>query len=145
ATVIPLPLIIANGIGLSPAHTATLISAAVLAGGVGTVVQSAGIWKVGIRQPLILGGSAVVIGPIIGIANSNGGGATSILPVFGAIIVAGVVLTLLSPFYGTILRVMPPVVIGSIITVVGLSLLPIAAQLVGGGDATSDEFANLEH
>ncbi|WP_134661373.1 MULTISPECIES: solute carrier family 23 protein [Amycolatopsis] len=63
ATVLVLPVIIAAGIHLPQAETVVFLAATVLAGGIATIVQTVGVWRIGIRKPLVLGGSAVVIGP----------------------------------------------------------------------------------
>ncbi|MFI2565557.1 nucleobase:cation symporter-2 family protein [Paenarthrobacter sp. NPDC018779] len=142
ATVLVLPIIIAAGIGLSKPDTVVLLGAVVLVSGIGTIIQSVGVWKIGIRQPLVLGGSAVVIGPTIAIANANGAGSTGLLAVFGASIVAGAVVFALSPLYGKLLRLLPPVVTGCVIAMVGFSLLPITVNLMGGGNPTAPDFAS---
>lgn len=139
ATIVVLPVIIAAGIGLSPSDTAFLLGAVVLAGGIGTLIQAVGFWKVGIRYPLILGGSAVAIGPTIAIALGHGG-PPGMSTVFTSTIIAGVVLFLVAPLYGRVSRFFPPVVMGSVILLVGLSVLPISAQLAGGGDPDTQSF-----
>lgn len=142
ATAVVLPVIIATGIGLSSEDTIVFIGATVLVGGIATIVQSVGVWKIGIRKPLVLGGSAVVIGPTIAIGTTGGGGTTGLLAVFGAAIVAGLVLMALAPLYGKMLRIFPPVVTGSVIAMVGLSLLPITIRLMGGGDPGAQTFGS---
>ncbi|WP_051342795.1 solute carrier family 23 protein [Pseudonocardia spinosispora] len=139
ATIVVLPVIIAAGIGLSPSDTAFLLGAVVLAGGIGSLIQAVGFWKIGIRYPLILGGSAVAIGPTIAIAVGHGGPA-GMSTVFTSTIIAGVVLFLVAPLYGRVSRFFPPVVMGSVILLVGLSVLPISAQLAGGGDLDAPSF-----
>lgn len=141
ATIIVLPAILAAGIGLSQADTAFLMGAVVLAGGIGTLIQTVGIWKVGIRYPLILGGSAVAIAPTIAVAQGHGG-PSGMAVVFTATVLAGVVLFLIAPLYGLLMRFFPPVVMGSVILMVGLSVLPIGAELAGGGDASAASFGD---
>lgn len=142
ATVITAPAIIAAGAGLSRAETQILLSTYVLAGGIGTIIQSMGIWKIGIRYPLILGVSAVAFGPTIAIANVNGGGASGLLTVFGALIASGIVIFLIAPLFGKLIRLFPPIVIGSIITMVGFSIIPIGVLLAGGGLPSDPTFGN---
>lgn len=142
ATVLVLPIIIAAGIGLNQADTVVLLGGTILAGGIATIIQSVGVWKIGIRKPLVLGGSAVVIGPTIAIANANGGGTGGLLAVFGASIIAGLILFAAAPLYGWLMRLFPPIVVGSVIAMVGFSLMPIMVGLVGGGDPSSETFGN---
>lgn len=142
ATIVVLPAIIAAGIGLSERETAVLLSAVVFAGGIGTLIQSVGLWKVGIRLPLVLGGSAVAIGPTIAIGNAHGGGVTGLLTIFGAVIPAGLVIFLIAPLYGSLLRFFPPLVTGTVITMVGFSILPVGVSLAGGGDPEAPTYGS---
>jgi xanthine permease len=145
ATIVVLPAIIAVGIGLSERETAVLLSAVVFTGGIGTLIQSIGLWRIGIRYPLVLGGSAVALGPTIAIGNAQGGGVGGLLTIYGAVIVAGLVLFAIAPLYGRLLRFFPPVVTGAIITMVGFSILPYGVSLAGGGDPTAPTFGSPEN
>ncbi|MER6525870.1 nucleobase:cation symporter-2 family protein [Streptomyces sp. NPDC001508] len=142
AAIVVLPAIIAAGIGLSARDTAVLLSAVVFTGGIGTLIQSIGLWKIGIRLPLVLGGSSVVIGPAIAIGNAHGGGVTGLLTIYGAAVPAGLVVFLAAPLYGRLLRFFPPLVTGTVITMVGLAILPIGVTLAGGGDASAATFGS---
>ncbi|MEO8749273.1 MAG: 2-oxo-4-hydroxy-4-carboxy-5-ureidoimidazoline decarboxylase, partial [Allobranchiibius sp.] len=77
--------------------------------------------------------------PMILIGTSNGGGTEGLLYIYGATIVAGVFTFLIAPFFGKLVRFFPPVVTGSVITIIGLSLLPVAAgDAVRGPDGKAD-------
>ncbi len=145
AAIVVLPAIVAAGIGLSAPETAVLLSAVVFTGGIGTLIQSIGFWKIGIRLPLVLGGSSVVIGPAIAIGNAHGGGVTGLLTIYGAAIPAGLVIFLAAPLYGTLLKFFPPLVTGTVITMVGLAILPIGVTLAGGGDPAAPTFGNPDN
>ncbi|MFC6879582.1 MULTISPECIES: nucleobase:cation symporter-2 family protein [Actinomadura] len=140
ATIVVLPALIAAGIGLPARETGLLLSAALFAGGVGTLVQTIGLWRIGIRLPVVLGGSAVVLGPTFTIGLAHGGGAGGLPAVFGATMAAGVVLTLVAPLYGRLMRFFPPAVTGAVIMMVGIAILPVAASLAGGGDPAAEDF-----
>lgn len=145
ATIIVFPKILAEGVGLSPQDERLLLGAAIFAGGVATLIQTVGFWKVGIRYPLILGASAVAFGPTIVIA-SGLGGRDGLAAVFTATIIAGVILFFAAPLYGYLIRFFPPVVMGSVILLVGLTVLPVGANLAGGGDekAGTADFGDVE-
>jgi NCS2 family nucleobase:cation symporter-2 len=64
---------------------------------------------------------------------------------YGAVISCGLFTILVGPFFSRMLRFFPPVVIGSVITVIGLSLLPVAGAWLGGGDASAPDFGSLTH
>jgi len=64
---------------------------------------------------------------------------------YGSVICCGLFTMLVGPFFSRMLRFFPPVVIGSVITVIGLSLLPVAGGWLGGGDAAAADFGSLAH
>jgi uric acid transporter len=133
AGVIAVPLIIGGALGLSPADQAYLISAAVLVSGLATLLQTLGVWKIGSRLPLVQGTSFAAVASMLAIGKSAGGGANGLVTIFGAIVVAGVVGFLLSGLFNRLLHFFPPVVTGVVITVIGISLLPVAINWAAGG------------
>ncbi len=135
---IVIPIIVASAIGLSSAELVKLINAAMLTCGIATLLQAVGVWKIGVRLPLLQGIAFAGIGPLIAIASSNGGGATGLRTVYGAIIVSGVLTFLFAPLLGRIVKFFPPVVTGSVLAIIGLSLLPEAAKQAVGGDGSLD-------
>ncbi|MFE1168251.1 nucleobase:cation symporter-2 family protein [Nocardiopsis sp. NPDC058789] len=121
AGVVTPPLIMAAAVGLDPVETGLIISAALLVAGLMTLVQTLGVWRFGMRMPLVIGASFIPITAMTAIGESSG------LPaVFGASIVAGLFGILIAPVMASLIRFFPPVVTGSVITVVGLSLIPVA-------------------
>ncbi|WP_247665968.1 nucleobase:cation symporter-2 family protein [Nocardiopsis sp. B62] len=121
AGVVTPPLIMAAAVGLDPLETGLIISAALLVAGLMTLVQTLGVWRFGMRMPLVIGASFIPITAMTAIGESSG------LPaVFGASIVAGLFGILIAPVMASLIRFFPPVVTGSVITVVGLSLIPVA-------------------
>jgi xanthine/uracil permease len=68
------------------------------------------------------------VAPMIAIGNANGGGVDGLLAIYGAVIVAGVATFFAAPYFSRLLRLFPPVVTGTVITVIGVTLLPVAAQ-----------------
>src|SRR5690625_8034979 len=88
--------------------------------GIATLLQAVGVWKIGVRLPLLQGIAFAGIGPLIAIASSNGGGATGLRTVYGAIIVSGVLTFLFAPLLGRIVKFFPPVVTGSVLAIIGL-------------------------
>src|SRR5690606_801311 len=87
---------------------------------------------------LVQGISFASVSTMVAVATGDGG-----LPaVFGAIIAAGAIGLLISPFFAQIIRFFPPVVTGTIITVIGISLLPVAVRWMMGGDAESPDWGS---
>ncbi len=133
AGVVAVPLIVGSALGLDFADQAYLLTAALLVSGLATLLQTLGIWRVGARLPLVQGTSFAAVSSMLAIGKSHGGGAAALTVVFGAILVAGVVGFLLAGVFSKLLHYFPPVVTGTVITVIGLSLLPVAVQWAGGG------------
>ncbi len=121
------PIIIAGAINLPPEDLVKLITADLFTCGIASIIQSVGFWKIGVRLPLLQGVTFAGVSPIIAIGLANGGGAPSLLYVYGAVIVAGVFTFLIAPIFIKLLRFFPPVVTGSLITIIGLCLVPVGA------------------
>lgn len=128
AGAVAVPFIIAAAAGLSKTQTAFLINADLFTCGIATLLQTIGLWKIGIRIPVIQGVTFAAVTPMIMIAKSIG------MPgIYGAVIVGGLFTFLVAPFFSKLLRFFPPVVTGSVITVIGLSLLSVGTDLSAGG------------
>lgn len=127
------PLIVGNAIGLTPAQLTYLISIDIMMCGVATILQ---VWKnkfSGIGLPVVLGCTFTAVGPIINIANTY-----SIQSVYGAILVSGLIVVLIASFFSKLIRFFPPVVTGSVVTTIGLTLIPVAINDLAGGQGAED-------
>ncbi len=132
AGAIAVPLIIGRVLRLPPEDVAFLISADLFVCGVVSIIQSLGVTRYfGIRLPVMMGVTFASVGPMvsIGLANPGPDGARMI---FGAIIGAGIVAMLLAPVMSKLLRFFPPVVTGTIILVIGVSLMRIGINWIFG-------------
>ncbi|KNX36033.1 2-oxo-4-hydroxy-4-carboxy-5-ureidoimidazoline decarboxylase [Luteipulveratus halotolerans] len=131
------PILLANGIGLSDQQLIHLINADLFTCGIASIIQSVGFWKVGVRLPLLQGVTFTAVSPMIAIGTAAGGGTDGLLTIYGAVIVAGLFTFFLAPYFSKLLRFFPPVVTGTVITIIGLALLPVAAaDAVGGAGPT---------
>ena len=140
AGTVAVPLILGSALRLSPGQVVALISADLFTSGLATLLQTIGWWKFGARLPLIQGCSFICVAPMILIGRQYG-----IPTMYGAVICCGLFTMLAGPLYSRMLRFFPPVVIGSVITVIGLSLLPVAGGWLGGGDSTAADFGSYAH
>ena len=141
AGAVAVPLILGSALGLTSAQVVTLINANLLTSGIATMIQTLGFWKFGARLPLIQGCSFIALAPMIMIGKEFG-----LTEVFGAVIAAGAITIAMAPIFSRLLRFFPPVVIGSLITIIGISLMPAAAIWLGGGNPDAADFgapANL--
>jgi xanthine permease len=123
------PILLASALQLSQEDLAFLISADLFTCGIATFLQSFGLGKfVGIKLPVVLGCAVITLGPMISIGKNMG------LPaIYGAILLSGVVVFLFSFVIHKILKFFPPVVTGSLVTIIGFSLTPLALQDMAGG------------
>ena len=127
------PILLASAIGLSTPQLIHLINADLFTCGIASIIQSVGFWKVGVRLPLLQGVTFTAVSPMIAIGLAAGGGTDGLLVIYGAVIVAGLFTLLIAPYFSRLIRFFPPVVTGSVITIIGLALLPVAAADAAGG------------
>lgn len=126
------PLLIAQSLKLDAATTIHLINADLLTCGLATLIQSVGIGKwVGVRLPIIQGVTTTAVAPIIavGLGVSGGKGGVQSLPaIYGAIIVSGLFTFFAAPLFAKLVRFFPSVVTGSVLLVMGTSILAVSAN-----------------
>jgi xanthine permease len=139
------PLLLAAAIKLSNEQLIQLISADLFTCGIASIIQSVGFWKIGVRLPLIQGVTFTAVAPMIAIGNSVGGGAAGLREIYGAVIIAGIFTFLIAPYYSRLLHLFPPVVTGTVITIIGVTLVPVAIQDAGGGNPVAPDFASLRN
>ncbi|SMC56571.1 nucleobase:cation symporter-2, NCS2 family [Sporomusa malonica] len=140
AGAVAVPLIIANAIGLSREQLIFLINADLFTCGIATLIQTLGIGNMGIRIPMIQGVTFAAVTPMIIIGKTHGMPA-----IYGAIIVAGLVTYLAAPYFSRLIRFFPPVVTGTIITIIGVTLMPVAVMWAAGGNPTAKDYASPEY
>jgi NCS2 family nucleobase:cation symporter-2 len=127
AGAVAVPLIVGRALKLSPEQVAMLISADLFCCGIVTLIQSLGATQwFGIKLPVMMGVTFASVAPMVAMANSNPGAEGAGL-IFGAIIGAGIISILIAPLVSRMLRFFPPVVTGSIILVIGISLMRVGS------------------
>ena len=114
-----------------------LIMADLFVAGIATLLQSVGFWRFGVRLPLMQGVTFAAVGPMITIGTSPG-----IPAIYGAVIASGVFMIVMAPVVGKLIRFFPPLVTGTIIVIIGISLMRVAAGWFGGGTATGEDFGD---
>ncbi len=130
AGAVAVPLIVGRALNLPADQVAALIGADLFAGGLATLIQAGGFTGVGIRLPVMMGVTFAAVGPMIAIGTHAPGG---LLAIYGAVIAAGLFGVLIAPFVSRLLPLFPPVVTGTIITVIGVSLMRVGVNWAGGG------------
>src|ERR1700678_4077934 len=130
AGAVAVPLIIGRALKLPPEEVAFLISADLFACGLATLVQCIGFPGVGIRLPVMMGVTFASVGPMLSMAGAPDIG---LLGIYGSVIAAGIFGVIVAPFMGQMLRLFPPVVTGTVILVIGISLMRVGINWAGGG------------
>lgn len=133
AGVVAPPLVLAAVVGLPPAETAFLVGAALFTAGIATLLQTIGFWKVGARMPFVNGVSFAGVAPMTAVAATQADKRDALPVIFGAVMVAGALGFLLAPWFCRLVRFFPPLVSGTVITLIGLTLLPVAFGWIQGG------------
>ncbi|MBY0009223.1 nucleobase:cation symporter-2 family protein [Paenibacillus typhae] len=127
------PLVVGGALNLSPAQMAYLIAADLFTCGLATLLQVMGSKYFGSGLPVVLGCTFTAVSPIIAIASGS-----NLATAYGAIIISGLFVVLAAPIYGRLLKFFPTVVTGSVVTIIGLSLIPVAMNNVAGGQGSPD-------
>ena len=133
AGAVVVPLVIVNQLGLDNETLIHLINADLLTCGIATIIQSAGIGRfIGVKLPLIQGVTFTAVSPLIAIgAAATPPGAdpkTGLATMYGSIIAVGLLVFLVAPIFAKFLRFFPPVVTGTLLTVMGTTLLSVSAD-----------------
>ncbi|WP_154076726.1 nucleobase:cation symporter-2 family protein [Allosaccharopolyspora coralli] len=141
AGVVAPPLIIGQALDLDAVQLTLLIGASLFTAGIATVLQSVGVWRIGARLPFVNGVTFGSVAPILAIvAQSNEENPLS--AVYGAVLVAGVLAFFAAPYFSRMIRFFPPVVNGTVITLIGLSLMPVGIQWITGQDESAADYAS---
>ncbi|WP_024613383.1 nucleobase:cation symporter-2 family protein [Clostridium sp. Ade.TY] len=137
--IIVVPLVISTALGFDTKTTTALISASILASGLATVIQARGIGKVGSRVACIMGTDFTFVSPAISVGSVLG-----IPGIIGATILGSLFEIVLSFFIKPLMKFFPPLVTGTVVTLIGLTLLPVSIDWAAGGAGSAD-YGNLKN
>lgn len=126
--IVAVPLVIGPAIGVDVRTTAMLVSATIFVAGLATIIQARGIYKIGAKLPCIMGTSFTFVGPAITVGTSMG-----LAGIFGATILGSFIEMILSRFIKPLMKFFPPVVTGTVVTLIGLTLVPVSMDWCAGG------------
>lgn len=141
AGAVAVPFIVGSALKLDFATIALLVNADLLVAGIATIIQAVGISTIlGVRLPVVAGATFTVVSPMITIAAKHG------LPtVYGAMLVSGVFGLLIAKPFSKMIKFFPPLVSGTVITIIGLSLIGPGAGMIAGHDTTAANYGQLSH
>ncbi|MGE7667476.1 nucleobase:cation symporter-2 family protein [Ureibacillus composti] len=133
AGAILVPLIIGGELGFNSTEMTYLVAIDIMMCGVATLLQVMRGKMFGVGLPVVLGCTFTAVFPIIAIGSEKGIGA-----IYGAVIASGIIVILISGVFGKLVKFFPPVVTGSVVTIIGISLIPVAINNMGGGQGAPD-------
>lgn len=124
----------------NPALYVTLLQNAMLAAGLITLLQLWSIGPVGGQVPVIMGTSSGFLGVMKGVAANPamGGGVLAYSAIVGAAMVGGACEAVLGFFIKPLRKFFPPVVTGSVVLAIGLSLISVGVNSFAGGSGAKD-------
>jgi uric acid transporter len=121
------PLVIGQLLDLAPELRTAMVTGVMLGCGFGTMISALGLGFVGARLPIVLGAFAVYIGPVVAMAK-----ASSLAAASTAMILGGLILFAASPIIGKMRALFPPVVVGTLLVITGVTLIRIAVNIALG-------------
>ena len=131
--IIVVPIVISAALGFDAKTSTALISSAILAAGVATFIQSRGIGPIGARVACIMGTDFTFVAPAIAV-----GGKFGLSGIFGATILGAGIVIILSFFVKPLMKLFPPIVTGTVVSLIGLTLLPVSIDWAAGGVGSSN-------
>lgn len=142
------PMIVGNSLGLSQENIHILVTAAFMMAGLGTLIQTLGIKGIfGSRLPMVEGVSFAGVAALVavGITYKDTDPIMGLQIMFGATLVSGIFCMAMAPIFGKLLKFFPPLVSGTVVTSMGLSLIPVAVRWAGGGNPAAADFGSLKN
>ena len=135
--IIVVPLVISSSLGFDPIMSTAVISASILAAGIATIIQANGVGRIGSQVACIMGTDFTFVSPAISVGSVLG------LPgIIGATILGAFFEIILSYFIKPLMKLFPPIVTGTVVCLIGLTLIPVSMDWAAGG-AGSDSYGSL--
>ncbi|MCY1570209.1 xanthine permease PbuX [Staphylococcus pettenkoferi] len=131
AGAILVPIIVGTSLKFSAEEIAFLVTVDIFMCGVATFLQ---VWKgTGTGLPIVLGCTFTAVAPMILIGQTKG-----ISDLYGSLFLSGILVVLIAPFFSYLVKLFPPVVTGSVVTIIGINLMPVAMNYLAGGEGAKD-------
>lgn len=139
AGIIAVPLVVCNALNFSVEQTTIMVSATIFASGLTTFIQSKGIGPVGSRVSGMMGTDFTFVNPTISVGAQFG-----IAGIVAATITGSAVEIILSRFIRPLMRFFPPLITGTVVSLIGITLLPVSMDWAAGGSGAAD-YASLRN
>ena len=137
---IAVPLLIGTALKFNATHMTYLVSIDIFMCGFATLIQLFRNKYFGIGLPVVLGCAIQAVAPLEMIGQKF-----TMNTMDGAIIASGIFVFLIAGWFSKVKKLFPPVVTGTLITVIGLTLIPVAVQNMGGGNAGAKDFGDAKN
>lgn len=146
AGAVAVPLIVGHALGLNASQIGLLISADLFAAGLATLIQAFGLPGVGVRLPVMMGVTFASVSPMMAMITAGAAaGAPKVQTlqlIYGSVIASGVFGLAVAPLIGRLARLFPPVVTGTVILVIGVSLMNIGVNWAAGGQPSAPDYGS---
>lgn len=139
AGIVAVPLVVGSALQLSVEEMAMMVSATIFASGITTVIQSRKIGPMGSGYPTMMGTDFTFVNPQISVGARFG-----IAGIVGATITGAWLEVILSRFIKPLMRFFPPLITGIVVTLIGVTLLPVSIDWAAGGVGAPD-YASLSN
>ncbi|AFS79802.1 purine permease protein Cpx [Gottschalkia acidurici 9a] len=133
--IVAVPLILGQALGFPVEEVAFLVSATVFVSGITTWIQAKGIGPIGAKAPCVMGTDITFVAPALTVGVNMGLGLPGIM---GASIMGASIEMILSRFLKPLMKFFPPVVTGTVVTLIGTSLIPVSIDWMAGGAGSKD-------
>lgn len=131
AGAILVPIIVGTSLKFTPEQIAYLVTVDIFMCGVATFLQANKVTGTGL--PIVLGCTFTAVAPMILIGQTKG-----IDVLYGSLFLSGILVIIIAPFFSHLVKFFPPVVTGSVVTIIGINLMPVAMHYLAGGQGAKD-------
>ncbi|BDM64510.1 xanthine permease [Shewanella sp. NFH-SH190041] len=138
--IIAVPLVVGSALGLPTEDMIVLVNAALIVSGLVTMMQCKGIGPIGIRLPVVMGTSFTFVAIAISIGMDSG-----VSGIFGSALVGSLVMIIGSRFMPQIRKLFPPVVSGTVVVLIGMTILPVGVDWFAGGFVGQEQYGQLDN
>ena len=131
AGAILVPIIVGTSLKFSAEEIAYLVTVDIFMCGVATFLQANKVTGTGL--PIVLGCTFTAVAPMILIGQTKG-----LDVLHGSLLISGILVVLIAPFFSYLVKFFPPVVTGSVVTIIGINLMPVAMNYLAGGEGAKN-------
>lgn len=133
AGIIAVPLVVCNALGFDVGMTSAMVSATIFASGLTTILQSKGAGPIGSRVSGMMGTDFTFVNPSISVGAKFG-----VSGIIAATITGALVEVALSRFIKPLMKYFPPLITGTVVALIGITLLPVSVDWAAGGVGAAD-------